>query len=370
MTTTWALVSAIAVSALLLFAIVFRPFRFISRRADGSEAKPSASTSLLAAAAPIVAAVIVGLFGTLVAQRVIDSEQERAARDSRQVAVRDKAHARTEQVQLRLDTIARFLPQFSKTEQEKSAAILAIRATGDLELAATLAGLFPSSGSVTALEIIAIHSSPDERGPAVTALGAMNTSQSIAALTKVFDDASHALVAFDCEAPDGGHTPTVIAGVVWSERWLFAPLGNLANARPRGILHTEERGRQPSGDGLTRIHVEEQPRPVPLVSIQFSSTPPDRGEPVFAIGLDSAGRPSEPRLGVVAEVGSDALLARFPGELAQVTGSLLVLPSGLAVGMLSHDQHQTGSYRYIRGDDIAGWFVQLEREEHERQRRR
>jgi hypothetical protein len=356
---------------MLSIAVVLVGSRYMRKQTDGTDAKSGSWIDVVGAAAPMIAALVLGVFGLIATQRILESQEERARRVSQQAAARDKAHQQTEQTQLRLNALERFFPQFSTTEQDKRAAILAIRATGDVDLAVTMAGLFPSSGSVAALEAIARHAAPWERSPALTALGGMNTDESVAALTRLFDDVSQSVVPFDGQVPRGERAQKVVAGVTWKARWLLVPLGDLTNAKPRNGLHAEERGRQSYGDGLTRLHLAQGlPSSTSHTSIEFSPNPPERGESVFAIGLDLAGHPSRPRLGLVADVDSDAVRVRFAHEPEQTAGSLLVLPSGMAVGMLSHEQQQTGLYRYIRADSIVSWFDQLEREERERQRRR
>jgi hypothetical protein len=198
----------------------------------------------------------------------------------------------------------------------------------------------------------------------------MDSPDARAALTRVYDDVIRSLVPFDGDA-DGGHPKEVIAGVIWSDRWLFVPMGKLAHAKPRDLPETEERGRQSYGDGLTRVRAATLPlnQGTPA-GAQFSSTVPERGDAVFAIGLGTDGRPTYPRGGVVTAVETAALQVRVRPGPEQVAGSLLVLPSGQAVGMLSHEQPRADSYRYIRSDDVLNWFAQLDREDQERQRRK
>src|SRR5215831_15807139 len=139
MTVTWVLVTSIAASVLLLLAVLFSPFRVTRTGADPAEVRSRDWIGRLGAAAPIIAALLVGVFGILIAQLFIASQEDRIVRERQQAVAQDKALERREQMQRRLDTVERFLPLLSKGEQEKNSAILAVRATGDVELAAMLA---------------------------------------------------------------------------------------------------------------------------------------------------------------------------------------------------------------------------------------
>lgn len=363
MTVTWALVSALGVSALVLIALLFRR-RSSAEPRDQPAVRPSSrGIEVLAATAPIIAAAILGVAGVLVTDRVVGSLEDRASRDRQVLAARDKGQDREARIQRRQDAIQRLWPQLSKTDGDKTAAILAIGASGDFDLASTVARLFPSAASVAALETLA-KQGPEAHDAMMTALAIMDTDDSRTALSKAFQDVSRALMACEGDEPGDGRTKRVVVGARWSGQWLVAPVGDLQHPTPVG-LPADVRGQQPEGDRLTRFRLSSE-----APGVEFSSTLPDQGDTVFAVGLTTDGRPTPPRIGAVVRAEPGALLVHFAAPLDQAPGSLIVLPSGIAVGMLSHNQHSAGSVRYVRSDDVLSWLDQADRQQREADRRK
>jgi len=368
-----AAVSAILGVALLAIALVF--FQASpgagppSQRQDVSATPGSAPPAVplwvevLKALAPIFAAVVVGIFGTLVAQWYTREQAERDRQERVLQAERDSQARHSELNMLKLQTVERFLPYLSsKTEAEKRVAILSIQALGDTDLAAELGGLLSSTGTVQALEAIARQSEPTQRRPALAALASIGTAEAEQALARVFETASKALIKVVAESlSDTRSEPGVVAGVLFSSRDFVALLTyGYQNPRPPAdIPFIEQRGKSDALDNLVYVHVEDDPVPETYGRVSFAATPAKIGDQVIAVGLTSDGAIAPPQVGKVIAIVDKYLEVRFAFPLRHLVGSLLLSPAGDAVGLLKNDDSETTTYRYVRGDLIQQWLQLL-----------
>jgi hypothetical protein len=331
--------------------------------------KPKDGWDKIQAVGPVLVTLLVALVGGLLT-RVYSSTQEKRAtaerrvQDERASAERQAAMARDElfrqnQLQLtRIQTVQGFLAYLSKGEVEKKAAILAIQAIGDPDLASELAKLFQSPGAVDALAVIARS---DASRPALAALAAINSTESAEALSRLYEEARSALGLLSGPARSEMSRPTLLlaAVAIGPRSALVLASGvvedSLKFIEPYWGPFYEIKSRSSRLGGLALMRVEDVPSPTRPVKFGLV---PTQGAPVVAVGFDQSGTYVTPTLGSITGLEENELTVSFQRPVNQVAGSLLLTTQGDAVGLLSSNGSfgdgavQAITAKYYRGDRI------------------
>jgi S1-C subfamily serine protease len=120
-----------------------------------------------------------------------------------------------------METLEKMIPHLTKDEASKRVALVTIRTLARPELATQMAQLYPSEGSVLALQQFASSSNPGERKQAVNALSGIAISRveqaeasALGALGLIFDNFKSAVVRIRSVLSDSGQEHSVLSGIV------------------------------------------------------------------------------------------------------------------------------------------------------------
>ena len=164
--------------------------------------KLSALSSLATVFASILVAIIGWYFTQSYNQRQIEQNKLQNERDA---SLKEQQNRIVE-----METMEKMIPHLIKNEDSKRVALVTIRNLARPELATQMAQLYPSEGSVLALQQFASSNNPEERKQAVNALSGIATSgaeqtraSALGALSSIFDNFKSSVVRIKSRSPSG-----------------------------------------------------------------------------------------------------------------------------------------------------------------------
>lgn len=164
--------------------------------------KLSALSSIAMVFASILVAAIGWYFTQSYNQRQIEQNKLQNDRD---MTLKEQQNRLVE-----METMEKMIPHLTKDEDSKRVALVTIRNLARPELATQMAQLYPSEGSILALQQFASSNNPEERRQAVNALSSIATSggeqtkaSALDALGSIFDNFKSAVVRIKSVSESG-----------------------------------------------------------------------------------------------------------------------------------------------------------------------
>lgn len=304
--------------------------------------KLSALSSMATVFSSILIAAIGWYFTQSYNQRQIEQNEIQNAREA---ALKEQQNRLVE-----METMEKMIPHLIKDEESKKVALLTIRNLARPELATQMAQLYPSEGSVLALQQFASSSNPEESRQAVNALSGIAISgveetkaSALGALGSIFDNFKSAVVRIKIVSDSGqqyvasgvivtneGHILTaghvVASGVGNGDNYTYSVDmwdGSTKTAILQDVNSTDDLAILKIEDGNYRI-------------INLAANIPPSNTRVVTIGAILGG-PIKPAVGTVTAVNAQFLEIEFdtPGSMAGISGGPVFNVSGEVVG-ISH----------------------------------
>jgi S1-C subfamily serine protease len=276
----------------------------------------------LDAASGIVAGVLVAAIGAFATYVYNQRQQQATAADAEQQRAAEDARAERQLAVLRVQTIQSFFPHLKSDDRDREAALLAIDALGDHELAARMAVAFGGDAAVSALSRIAA-TAPDEAADRATSSLAAVLDALRASVVQVAGPNAHGTGFI--VTPNGViATTNFVVDVDTDIRVRFAN----DEEHPATLLY---RGNRDVDVALLQIVADRLP------SLRMSERPPAVGEEVVTLGFGGVGGEAV-TAGVVTDVlqPSGASLGEVQARIRTepgFAGAPLVLRNGEVVAV-------------------------------------
>lgn len=254
-----------------------------------------------------------------------------------------------------IQTVEKFVPYLTGSEDQKKIAILALNSLGNTEVATKLAALYPSEGTVAALKVIAGSGKEPERKLANQALQGIFDLQRNAvvqiAKQPVDPEGVSSVFASGVLISTNGHLITadyVVKGENSNELRVITADGKVHTAT---VLATDER----IGVGVLKIDSSSYP------ALKFGSVSIKSGDSVLAIGTRGE-LALEPAAGVVKEIEEQFVDVQFDIDISGFGGGPVLNSKGLIIGLVYKLKPTDSNIKIdqcIRSDKIQSYLRTL-----------
>jgi len=300
--------------------------------------------SALSSIATVFSSILVAAIGWYFTQ----SYNQRQIAQNKIQNDRDAALKEQQNRLVEMETIEKMIPHLTKDEESKRVALVTIRNLARPELATQMAQLYPSDGSVLALQQFASSSNPEERKQAVNALSGIAISgveqtkaSALGALGSIFDNFKSAVVRIKCVSDSGQESRgsgliVTNEGHILTAKYIVAPaVGNGDNYTYSvemwdGSTKTAILQDVNSTDDLAILKIEGGNYRI----INLASNIPPSNTRVVTIGAIMGG-PIKPAVGTIRAVTEQFLEIEFdtPGGMAGIGGGPVLNAFGEVVGI-------------------------------------
>jgi S1-C subfamily serine protease len=228
-----------------------------------------------------------------------------------------------------IQTVERFIPYLTGTEEQKKIAILAINSLGNTDVATKLAALYPSEGTISALKVIARSGDEPQRKLANEALQKVFDRQRGAVVQLAEETVGKSIAPYASGiivTPDGyivtaSYAVTAIASVVDTKK--VRVITSDGTVHTMKIIDVDEK----LGTALLKIDGSNYP------TLQFGSPLVKPGDSVLAIGTKGK-LALEPATGLVKSVDKQYVEIKFDIEVSGFGGGPVLSNDGLLIAMI------------------------------------